>query len=97
MRTIGAIAAVSMPALTFSGASTPASAGNGGAVAAGVIGGLAAGAIIGSAAANANRGYYGGPAYVEPVYGPPPRCWIERRDYVDPYGNIRVRNVRVCN
>jgi hypothetical protein len=96
MRTIGAIAAVSMLALTFSGASTPASAGNGGAVAAGVIGGLAVGAIIGSQAA-APRSYYGGPGYVEPVYGPPPRCWIERRDFVDPYGNLRVRNVRVCN
>ena len=96
MRTIGAIAAVAALALSVSGASTPAAAGNGGAVAAGVIGGLAVGAIVGSAAAQ-QRSYYGGPSYVEPVYGPPPRCWLERRDFVDGYGNVRVRNVRVCN
>lgn len=94
MRIIGAIAAVSL-ALSLTAAPTPASAGNGGAVAAGVIGGLAAGAIIGSAAAG-QRSYYSGPSYVEPVYDRPARCWIERRDYVDPYGNIRIRNVRVC-
>jgi hypothetical protein len=97
MKTIGAVAALSVLALSFSGASTPALARNGGAVAAGVVGGLAVGAIIGS---QANRNYYGGPAYVDqPTYVVEPRgyCRTERREVVDAYGNYRIRRVRVCD
>ena len=98
MKTIVAIAAVSVLALSVA-TPQPAFARNGGAVAAGVIGGLAAGAIIGSAAAG-NRSYYGGPAYVDqPAYvvDPGPRCYIQRQEFVDPYGNLRMRRVRVCD
>jgi hypothetical protein len=96
MKTITAIAAVSMLALAVSSASAPASARNGGAIAAGVVGGLAVGAIVGS---QVNRNYYGGPAYAEPTYVVEPRgyCHTERREVVDAYGNYRVRRVRVCD
>ena len=51
MKTIMTLAAVSVLALSVSGASDPALAGsNGGAIAAGVVGGLAVGAIVGSQA-----------------------------------------------
>ena len=99
MKTILAIAAVSVLALSV-GAPQPAFARNGGAVAAGVVGGLAAGAIIGSAV-GANRGYYGGPAYVDqPAYVVDPGyggCHIERQEFEDRYGNLRVRRIRVCD
>ena len=76
----------------------PAQAGNGGAVAAGVIGGLAAGAIIGSAAASAPRYYAPAPApvYVAP---PPTRCYWTRGEPVwDGYRGVWVRpRVQVCD
>jgi hypothetical protein len=94
MKNLVAIAAVSVLALAVV-TPEPASARNGGAVAAGVIGGLAAGAIIGS---QVNRGYYSGPAYVDgPAYVVTPSCHTERREVVDAYGNYRVRRVRVCD
>jgi len=99
MKTTIAIAAVSVLALSVVAPQPAFAGGNGGAVAAGVIGGLAAGAIIGSAAAG-NRSYYGGPAYVDqPAYvvDPGPRCYIQRQEFVDPYGNLRMRRVRVCD
>ena len=93
----GAVAIVA----TLGAATLPAQAGNGGAVAAGVIGGLAAGAIVGSAVTN--QGYYnGGPAYAAPVYGPPPGpygggCYLQRQPMYDAYGNVvGSRRVRVC-
>jgi hypothetical protein len=94
MLKITTLAAVSALALTA--VSQPAVAGNnGGAVAAGVIGGLAVGAIIGS---QAQRNYYGGPAYYEPapVYEYS-ECRIVHRHYVDRYGYEHVRRVRVCD
>jgi hypothetical protein len=99
MKTVLALSLASMVALAVSGVSTPASARNGGAIAAGVVGGLAAGAIIGS---QVNRSYYGGPAYVEgpayisePAYRP--ACHTERQEVTDAYGNYRIRRVRVCD
>ena len=84
----------------------PASARNGGAIAAGVVGGLALGAIAGSAAANANSGYggYGGGygGYAAPAYAPPAPvydggCYFTRQATYDPYGNFAgYRRVRVC-
>jgi hypothetical protein len=68
-------------------------------IAAGVVGGLALGAL-------ATRPYYYDPYYApapvyypdDPYYAPPPRrCWIERREIVDPVsGYVRIRGVRVC-
>lgn len=91
--TAAAIGAAAIPA--------PAQAGNGGAVAAGVVGGLAVGAILGSAAAQPR--YYGPPpAYVaepEPVYeAAPPRCYWTRGEPVwDGYRGAWVRpRVQVC-
>ena len=76
---------------------TPAQAGNGGAVAAGVIGGLAAGAIIGSAVSQPR--YYApapAPVYVAP---PPARCYWTRGEPVwDGYRGVWVRpRVQVCD
>ena len=100
MKAIIAIAAVSVLALSVSAPRPALAGGNGGAVAAGVIGGLAAGAIIGSATAG-NRGYYGGPAYVDqPAYVVDPgyrQCHTERQEIVDNYGNVRYRRIRVCD
>jgi hypothetical protein len=70
----------------------------GGAAALGVLGGLAVGGAI---ASSANNGYYPG----KPVYRAPPPpvyvedetiCHFERRRYVDPYGDVVVRRIRVC-
>ena len=95
MKKIFAIAAATAMALSVAGISTPASAGDGGAVAAGVIGGLAVGAIVGS---QAQRGY-AEPSY---GYGYEPRyrysrCHTERQEVADYYGNYRIRRVRVCD
>lgn len=68
--------------------------GPGGAAALGVLGGLAVGGAIA-----ANNGYYPG----RPVYGPPrpvyvePDCYVQRRRFVDEYGDVIVRRVRVCD
>jgi hypothetical protein len=88
--TAAAIGAAAIPA--------PVQAGNGGAVAAGVVGGLAVGAILGSAAAQP-RYYAPPPAYVaEPVYEEAPRCYFTRGEPVwDGYRGVWVRpRVRVC-
>jgi hypothetical protein len=77
---------------------SPAHAGDGGGVAAGIVGGLAAGTLLGIAASGPH--YYGPPppAYYgpppEPVYGP--ACyWTRGQPYWDGYGWIYPR-VRVC-
>lgn len=72
--------------------------GPGGAAALGVLGGLA----VGGAIASSQNGYYPGqpvyraprPVYVEEDYGPV--CHFERRRFVDPYGDVIIRRVRVC-
>ena len=72
--------------------------GVGGAAALGVLGGV----VAGSAIASANNGYYPGrpvyrapgPVYVEEDVGPV--CHFERRRYVDGYGDVFFRRVRVC-
>lgn len=72
--------------------------GPGGAAALGVLGGLA----IGGAIASSQNAYYPGqriyraprPVYVEEDYGPV--CHMERRRYVDAYGDVLIRRVRVC-
>ncbi|MGY2049324.1 hypothetical protein [Methylobacterium sp. JK268] len=71
--------------------------GPGGAAALGVLGGLA----VGGAIASANNGYYPG----RPVYRAPAPvyveddavvCHFERRRAIDPYGDVVIRRVRVC-
>jgi hypothetical protein len=87
-------AAIFAGALALSPA--PAQARGGGAVAAGVVGGLALGAAVGAAAAN--NSYYNGPGYVErhyePVYG---ACHTERERFVDEWGRVHHRRIRVCD
>ena len=84
-------------------ATVPAAAGDGAALAAGALGGLALGTVIGSAAAGP---YYPGkpvgvlspppsPVYVE-AYDESPACFIKRRRYVDEFGDVTVRRIRVC-
>jgi tetrahydromethanopterin S-methyltransferase subunit E len=89
--TVATVVALTM---TVALAPQPAAA-RGGAIAAGVIGGLAVGAIVGS---QVNRGYYGGPGYYDSGYQPVYRdCRVERQEFDDGYGRIRVRRVRVCD
>ena len=88
-------------ALTTS--AVPASAGDGTAAAFGLLGGLALGSAIG--AAQANSYYPGKPVYIarppRPVYVEPldeePVCYIQRRRYVDAFGDVFIRRVRVCD
>jgi len=81
--------AVSAVALATAIAPQPAQARNGQNAAA-IAGGLAAGAIIGSQVGrdDDDRGYRRS-RYRE--------CHMERREFEDRYGNIRVRRVRVCD
>jgi hypothetical protein len=86
------VAAIAGLALAATITPQPALAGDGGAVAAGVVGGLAVGAIIGS---QVNRGsYYGPDPGYQPVYN---SCHVERVQVVDEYGRYHVRRIRVCD
>jgi hypothetical protein len=99
---IGLVAGLT--AVTLWSVPAPATAGDGGAVAAAAIGGLALGALAGSAAAGAYGpppGYYpppapayypAAPAYYPP---PPPRCWWEPQEVWNGWAFV-VRRVRVC-
>lgn len=70
----------------------PAKAENG-QIAAGVLGGLAVGAIVGSQVGrDGYRDNRRGDGYYRAR-----ECYIERQDFEDQYGRLRVRNVRVCN
>ena len=96
MKTLTALATAGVIAAATVAVPEPAHAGNGGAIAAGVIGGLAAGAIIGSAfAPRYGYAYAPGPVY----YGGPyayNRCHVVRQRIWTNYGP-RWRRVRVCN
>ena len=88
---------VTTAALALGSASVPAQAGNGAAVAAGIIGGLALGGIAAAAASPAYYPAYGYPVYRRPVYyRAAAPCWLERRRSMDDYGNVYFRRVRVC-
>ena len=70
--------------------------GAGGAAALGVLGGLAVGGAI---ASSQNDYYPGRPVYREPrpVYvEDAPYCHMERRGFIDAYGDEHIRRVRVC-
>ena len=93
--TRGLIVLVAAATMAAALAPAPARAGNGGAVAAGVLGGLAVGAIVGSAAAQP-RYYAPAPVYVAP---PPPSCyWTRGQPVWDGYRGMWVRpRVQVCD
>jgi hypothetical protein len=68
----------------------PAAADAGSTIAAGIFG-ATAGAMLGAAAASA------APPPPPVVYAAPPRCWMERRPVLDPYGYVvGYRPARVC-
>lgn len=71
--------------------------GAGGAAALGILGGLA----VGGAIASSQNGYDPDqPIYREPrpvyVEEDLPHCHLERRGYIDAYGEEHIRRVRVC-
>jgi hypothetical protein len=91
-------AGLCLVALSLSLASAPASARDGenaAAAALGLVGGLAIGAAIASQPAPVvvRRA---APVVVEEVYEEPV-CVIKRRRYVDEFGDVVVRRVRVCD
>ena len=97
-KTLTTAGAVALLALTVSMAPKPAVAGDGGAIAAGVLGGIAAGAIITGAANNSgppraypNDYYHSG--YHGPSYGAQPHryhdeCYYDRAKYWDQYAGV---------
>ncbi len=94
------IMAVGLAGSLMTAAVLPAQAGDGGAIAAGIIGGTALGVLAGAAIAGAPHPppppvYYApDPAY----YAPPPHCWYEHHRVWDYDGDAYVvRPVRVCN
>lgn len=92
-------ASIAALALTVIVAPKPAQAENG-QIAAGVIGGLAVGAVVGSQVGRdgyRDDGYRGDRGYYRASGYRGRECYIERRDFEDQYGRLRVRNVRVCN
>jgi hypothetical protein len=83
-------------AASLAAPTAPAQAGDGGAIAAGVIGGLAAGAIIGSAVAGPRS--YPPPVVVEQrvyVEPEPEMCIAHREVWSERYRGYIVRKVRV--
>jgi hypothetical protein len=93
------IAFVSIAALTVAViiSPEPAKAENG-QIAAGVLGGLAVGAIVGSQVGRdgyRDDGYRGDGYYRSSGYRSRD-CYVQRREFEDSYGRLRVRNVRVC-
>jgi hypothetical protein len=98
LKTFTTLAAAAAVMLAVSIAPKPAVAGDGGAIAAGVLGGIAAGAIIAGAAQNNGppRAYpndYYHPGYYGPSYGAHPHryndeCYYERARYWDQYAGM---------
>jgi len=94
------VIAIGLAGGLMTAAALPAQAGDGGAIAAGIIGGTALGVLAGAAIANSPPPpppppyyYRPGPAY----YAPPPHCWYERhRVWDEDYDGYVVRPVRVC-
>jgi hypothetical protein len=85
----GSLAAVLLGG-TLAASTIPASADSGSTIAAGIFG-ATAGVMLGAAAASA------APPPPPVVYAPGPRCWMERRPVLDPYGYVvGYRPARVC-
>lgn len=67
--------------------------------AAGAIIGAAGGLALGSALA-ANSYYPGKPVYIAPgplIIEEEPVCYIRKRRYIDEFGDVTIRRMRVCN
>jgi hypothetical protein len=88
---VKSVMAVGLVAGFMATADAPARAGDGGAIAAGILGGTALGVLAGTALARP------APPPPPPAYydGPPPRCWYEPQQVWDGYAYV-VRRVRVC-
>ncbi len=97
-RSIKNFLALGVAAATLTAASLPAQAGDGGAIAAGILGGTALGFIAGTAIASPPPPPP--PVYYAPVYAapppPPPRCWFEPQEVWTGYAYV-IQRVRVCN
>lgn len=96
-RSIRTFLASGVTAASLMAVSLPAHAGDGGAVAAGILGGTALGFLAGTAAASPPPPP---PVYYAPVYvAPPPpplRCWYEPQEVWTGYAYV-IQRVRVCN
>jgi hypothetical protein len=97
-RPIGTFLALSVVVTALTAVSPPARAGDGGAIAAGILGGTALGFLAGTAAASPPPPPP--PVYYAPVYAapppPPPRCWYEPQEVWTGYAYV-IQRVRVCN
>ena len=94
-RPIRTFLALSVTAATLTAVSPPGRAGDGGAVAAGILGGTALGFVARAAAASAPPPPP--PVYYAPVYAapPPPRCWYQPQEVWTGYAYV-IQRVRVC-
>jgi hypothetical protein len=91
-RIIRTFLALSVTTAPLTAISLPARAGDGGAVAAGILGGTALGFLAGTAIAHPPPPVYYAPAYAPP----PPRCWWEPQEVWNGYAYI-IQQVHVCN
>lgn len=112
IRIVGPLAIATLVSVSLAPAPASAEMSPGAAVAIGALGGLAVGGAIGSAMSSGPY-YPGKRVYAAPppppAYLPPPprrvyvseevesRCFEKRRRYVDEFGDVIVRRVRVCD
>ncbi|HEY8007749.1 MAG TPA: hypothetical protein VIE66_13360 [Methylocella sp.] len=98
IRTVKNVLTVGVTLAALTAASLPAEAGDGGAIAAGILGGTALGFIAGTAVASPPPPppppVYYAPVYVAPP-PPPPRCWFQPQEVWTGYAYV-IQRVRVC-
>lgn len=98
-RPIKTLLVLSFTAASLTAFSLPAHAGDGGAIAAGILGGTALGFLAGTAAASPPPPpppVYYAPVYAAPPPPPPLHCWYEPQEVWTGYGYV-IQQVRVCN
>ncbi len=97
-RTVKNVLTMGVTLAALTAASLPAEAGDGGAIAAGILGGTALGFIAGTAVASPPPPppppVYYAPVYVAPP-PPPPRCWFQPQEVWTGYAYV-IQRVRVC-
>jgi len=81
-RPIKTLLTLSVTVVSLTAVSLPAHAGDGGAIAAGILGGTALGFLAGTAAASPPP--------------PPPRCWYQPQEVWNGYAYV-IQQVRYCN
>ncbi len=111
IRHVGPFALAVMVSASLAPAPAAAEMSPGGALALGALGGLAVGGVIGHSMGSGPY-YPGKRVYTAPppapVYYAPPRrvyvseevesrCFVKRRRYVDEFGDVIVRRVRICD